>query len=509
MSRSRPTARPATRVTGGADRRSLALAAALAVPVAIGIVGEFRSPLNGDAAYQLDAARRMLAGAGLYRDLIDLNPPFVFWLSMLPAALGLDGAGTIAALRVGVIALAAASFLLALPALQGRPVLWTGYLLMALALPLGYFGEREHLLFVLVFPLVAFEAARGEGYAPGRTRSALAGLLAAAGILLKPPAALLVLALAAHRVRSERSLRGLVRADLLALAAGGAAGVLLVLAFAPAYLGVVREYGALYARFARQPLAVLLFRDVQMWVVWAAAAAVIVAGGSLLRLERARVLLGASLALFAAAVSQGKGFGYHYYPALAFAVLTLLEVAASPAVVPGGRRFAARALAVLALAPVLWLHGDVAWARAEGRPTPLAVEQERVARLIDGAGADSGVAIVSVRIADTYPVVLRKDYRYALSFPHAWFAALPTDAPEAAALRRRYAGDLDAARPGVLVVRTPDRPGPGDADVDYVAWLCADPAVRRALGAYSLTTRVDGFDLYRRTTAGAGACASS
>lgn len=450
----------------------------------------------------------MLGGAGLYRDLIDLNPPFVFWLSLLPAGLGLDGPGMIAALRVGVIALAAASFVLVLPALSGRPVLWVGYLLMALALPLGYFGEREHLLFVMVFPLVTLEAVRGEGYAPGRMRSVLAGLLAAAGILLKPMAVLLLLVLALHRAVSERSLRGLVRADFSALAAAGAAGVLAVITFAPAYLAVVREYGPLYARFARQPLTILLFRDLQMWAVWAAAAAMLVAGTSLMRAARARVLLGASLALFAAAVSQGKGFGYHYYPALAFAVLTLLEVAASPALVPGGRRVAARMIALLALAPILWLLGDIAWARAAGRPTRLAEEQQRVARLIDSAGADSGVAIVSTRIADTYPVVLRSGYRYALSFPHAWFATLPTDVPGVAALRRRYADDLDAARPGVLVLRAPDVPGPGDAAVDYLAWLCADAAVRRALGSYTLTNRVEGYDLYRRTMAGAGACAS-
>ncbi len=493
----------------GADRWPLALAAALAVPVAIGIVGEFRSPLNGDAAYQLDAARRMLGGAGLYRDLIDLNPPFVFWLSMLPSALGLDGAGTIAAFRAGVIALAAASFVLAWPALRGRPVLWAGFVLMALALPLGYFGEREHLLFIMVFPLVAFDAVRIEGYEPGRGRAVLAGALAALGILLKPPAVLLVLALGAYRVSRERTLRGLVRPDFVALMAGGLAGVIAVFLLAPQYLGIVREYGPMYAQFARQTVGQLLFRDVHMWAVWAAAAAVIVAGVSQPWLGRGRVLLGASLAMFAAAVAQGKGFGYHYYPALAFAVLTLLEVAASPETAAGGRRLAARVIAAAALVPVLWMLGDVAWARAAGRPTRLAGEQRHVAALIGGEPGGSGVAIVSARIADTYPVVLRNDYRFVLSFPHAWFATLAPGTPGADALRRRYARDLDGAQPGVLVVRAPESPGPGDAAIDYVAWLCADPAVRRALGPYSLTNRVEGFDLYRRSTAGAGACASS
>jgi hypothetical protein len=495
-------------VETSASRWPAALAVAVAVAVATGIAGELRSPLNGDAAYQLDAARRMLDGAGLYRDLIDLNPPFIFWLSLPVAALGLEGEGTIAAFRAAVIALAGLSLLLAWPAVRGRPAQWAGYLLMALGLPLGYFGEREHLLVLMVFPLVAFVAAEAEGPEPAGWRQVAAGLLAALGILLKPMAVLLLLVLAAARLGATRTPRSLLRPDLLAATAGGVAGVLATLAFAPAYLPLVREYGGLYRDFARQPLGTLLFRDLQMWVVWAALAAVIAGGRGLPVHHRVRLLAGASLALFAAAVSQGKGFGYHYYPALVFAVLTLLELAASPAQVPGGRPVVAKLMACVALVPTFWLFGQVAWTRAEGRSTALADEQARVAALI-GGGPGTRVAIVSARLADAYPVVLRRDYRYVLAFPHAWMATLPPEAPGIESLRRRYGQDLERARPEALVVRGRDSAGPGDFRVDYIAWLCADPAVRRALASYVLTSRVEGFDLYRRTTAGAGACASS
>ncbi len=492
------------------DRRwPLALAAAVVVAVVIGVAGEFQSPLNGDAAYLIDAARRMLGGAVLYRDLIDLNPPFAFWLALPVAALGLDGAATIAVFRIGVITLAGSMLLLAWPALRGAPALWAGYLLMVLGLPLGYFGEREHLLAMLVFPLVAFVTVEAEGVEPGRGRRIAAGLLAALSILLKPMAVVLLLVLAAARVASSRSFRSLFREDFVAVAAGGAAGLLATVVLAPEYWGVVRDYGALYRQFARQPLAVLLFRDVQMWVVWAALAATVIGGRGLPVHHRVRVLTGVALALFAAAVSQGKGFGYHYYPALAFAVLALLQLAATPLAMPGGRPVPAKIAAVAALAPVFWLFGEVAWARAQGRPTPLAAEQRRVVAVVDAEAGATGLAIVSARLADTYPVVLRNDYRYVLSFPHAWMATLPAGAPGVDALRRKYAENLKAEQPGALVVRARGAAGPGDFPVDYIAWLCADPLARRALGSYALTTRVEGFDLYRRTTTGAGACASS
>ena len=491
------------------DRRwPAALAAAVAVVVAIGVVGEFRSPLNGDAAYQLDVARRMLDGAGLYRDLIDLNPPFIFWLQLPLVVLRLDGVGTIAVFRTAVIAVAGLSLLLAWPAMRGRPALWAGFMLMVVGLPLGYFGEREHLLVMLVFPLVAYSTVEAEGVAPGRARAVAMGLLAALGILLKPMAVVLLLVLAAARVSFNRTPRSLLRPDFLAVAAGGAAGVIAMLAFAPAYLPVVREYGALYREFARQPIGALLFGDVLMWVVWAALAGLLAGGRALPVHHRVRVLVGASLALFAAAVSQGKGFGYHYYPALVFAVLSLLELAASPLGAPGGRPILAKVIACAALAPIFWLFGEVAWSRAAGRPTILAEEQARVASLVGGEPG-TRVAIISARLADAYPVVLRHDYRYALAFPHAWMATLPPGAPGIEALRRRYGQDLEQFTPEAVVVRARESAGPGDFAVDYIAWLCTDPLVRQALASYTLTRQVEGFDLYRRTTAGAGACASS
>ena len=71
----------------------------------IGLAGEWRRPLNGDAAYLLDAARRMREGAGLYRDLLDLNPPFIFWLNVPVVAVGeAVGIGPVPAFRLAVVA---------------------------------------------------------------------------------------------------------------------------------------------------------------------------------------------------------------------------------------------------------------------------------------------------------------------------------------------------------------------------------------------------------------------
>src|SRR5579862_9448682 len=42
-------------------------------------------PLDGDVAAILDFAVRMVDGDRLYVDLVDVNPPLIFWLNLAPA----------------------------------------------------------------------------------------------------------------------------------------------------------------------------------------------------------------------------------------------------------------------------------------------------------------------------------------------------------------------------------------------------------------------------------------
>ena len=68
----------------------LALSLGAVLLAAAGAVGEFRNPPGGDAASLLYGAERILDGAKLYRDLVDLNPPssfsFTFRSLLLPAS---------------------------------------------------------------------------------------------------------------------------------------------------------------------------------------------------------------------------------------------------------------------------------------------------------------------------------------------------------------------------------------------------------------------------------------
>src|SRR5271170_7627711 len=87
-------------------------AAAVVLPCLWGLT-YLLPPLDGDVAAILDFAVRMVDGERLYVDLVDVNPPLIFWLNLAPAwiaeRLALDPAivfvGLVLLLQVASLAL--------------------------------------------------------------------------------------------------------------------------------------------------------------------------------------------------------------------------------------------------------------------------------------------------------------------------------------------------------------------------------------------------------------------
>ena len=495
-------------VAGSSPARPPVIAlCALALMAVLSMRGEFRMPLNGDAAYHIDAARRMLDGAVLYRDIYDLNPPFIFWGSLPAAALGADGMAAITVFRALVMAVVICALVLGWHSTRNSPTLWLGFALMALVLPLGYFGQREYLIFALLFPYVCVAAARAEDLVPGPATAILAGGLAALGVLMKPTG-IIVPALLATVYWRAKGLRAVLTREHLAMAAVGAVGGAAVLLLTPDYLRVIGEIQEAYRTFNQQSFGTLLTRDVHMWAIWFALGAAVLFGRELPNRKRILVLALATAGLGASAVLQRKGFGYHYFPAVGFGVILMLDILlARPRSGPAAL-FRQLVLAGLLL-PVLYLFGAVAWRRAHGVFTATRADQEIVARMLGDQPAT--VAVLSARISDAFPVVLENDHRFVLRYPLFWAAALPLDYPGTEAIRRQYGEDLARHRPSALVVRSPmtTEMSGGDVSVDYLEYLCHDEVARSTLSEYRLIESAHGFRLYGPVLEGEPACASS
>lgn len=476
----------------------------------VALVGEFRMPLSGDVAYNIDAARRMLGDAVLYHDLIDVKPPFIFWLSAPVAALGLDGPATIAAFRIFVLLVMLASVAVAWPAVRNAPSMLAGFLLIAAVLPIGYYGQREHLLFILTFPYLAFVAMRIESGESSRVPlHALAGALAALGFALKPTAGVVAVLVILWHLRIARSWRPLLAPEHLGLMAGTAVAAIAALLIAPQYLDVIAAIREPYRAFNRLPLAELLARDVHMWSVWFALGTALLFRRSIRARRRALVYGLATAGFFASAVAQGKGFGYHYYPAVGWSVILLVKLLTGRSRKSSRIGLLRRCAAALALLPVVYLFGAVALRRIGGVVTNTSLEQRVVSRLAGPEPTD--LAVLSARISDAFPMVLEGGHHFVLRYPLLWAAALPAHQPGTAAIRRQYGYDLAQYRPAVLIVRRPVEGwlGRGDVAANYLDYLCLDTVARRVLAEYRLAERADGFELYRLDAKGDPACASS
>lgn len=289
----------------------------------IGGLVQAQTYLNHDVAWVLNSSERLLHGGTFGRDIVAANPPLIWWLSALVAGLaGLIGADPIVTFRAVVLLLIAGVLLVLNRGLarvmddRARAIFLT---IVALLLTIGVhrdFGQREHLAVVLCLPWLLFVA----GNAPNHSKAALAGFVAGIGICFKPHFLAVPLLVWAFVALRDRSLRPVLRLDSVAIVLTGLTYLVAAWFFARPYLTEVLplisqvywgfEY-PLVAVVANNPLPVLL-----------APAALTVAWQSGWRTAPTIPAL-ASVGFLSAALAQSKGYSYHFYPVLFFALVSI------------------------------------------------------------------------------------------------------------------------------------------------------------------------------------------
>jgi hypothetical protein len=292
----------------------------------------------------------MLDGARFGRDIVDVNPPLI-WFVSLPAAwlvnLGLLTESE--ALRVYVWILCTASLLLCFRLL--RPLRLAGEVAESAALLMGAafamallsgaaFGQREHLAFLLGLPYCMLTATRlREDEISSLPLTIVCGVLAGVAFAFKPWFLAVPLLLELALLVRSRSLHAVWRAETVSLAATLLVYLLAVIVFAPGYIVDVVPMGvATYWAYDG---------SLPAWIHWRTPATAALLALAFLAVARRcpahAVALGAAFAGFSFSHwAQGKGFAYHAYPAMACAV-TLLSYAT--------------VLAARALATVRWPIG--------------------------------------------------------------------------------------------------------------------------------------------------------
>ena len=493
------------RVTKGTFPALMVLGIALALVLTI----TMRMPLKDDVAWLLYVGRKWMDGKQLYVDLIEVNPPLIIWISAVPATLARwlviePRAVAMPFFASLILACAwwASGLLRALgPLYRDRMAVFAVLGTVLLLVPGNELGQREHLLIATALPYLVVTARAMHGQAPGRVASLLAGMLAAAGCMLKPRYGLAFAAVEILAV--ARGLRPWRIGNLGAIAVAiGYAAVVLV--FYPAYMERVVPlamalYGATDATWQR-----LFSEGVTMLL---GLAALLLVTASALRARRPEALTLAILAAFGVAAAavcflDGKDWFYHRLPAIIVAVLGLVVwLSESKGWAPRRRPRLVSVIAGLTL-----LTFAVAAAQRTATRLILVFEpnistEVRLEQLLKKEKARSYVAF-SEWIALGFPVVNDTDVIWTSRFDSMWalkgeiwrtrFDPKGTrDFP----VRRWVARDFVVGCPDIVVVDT--REG-----VNYIGVLASsDNAFARAWSNYAQIAAFDGLRVFRRQSA--------
>jgi hypothetical protein len=496
--------------------------------------------MHHDVAYYVNAVERWLGGARLYRDLIDVNVPTIYWLMSAPVwaarQLGVEATTVfnifvliLAALSVAAVwhtaRLTLRSEGLLPDALAGAFALWFFILV-------GHnFGQREHLATILLAPYAVIRA----GLPPARPRLGLRlliGLAAGVAAALKPFFAFIVIGMEGALLlrRGWRSWRpGPESAAAFLAAAACAAGTLL---FLPEYLSdVVPLARATYHGYERPPLEILATSTGPRTLVCLLLGLLAIPLARTLEPRTADVvaiLLGAGLGGYASFLLQSKGWIYQLTPALAFSSAAFVAAAAGR----GERSLATRSIAAsTAIGIVLGLAaiGTLAdLARSYRSDEHLRSSYAPLIETLRDQAQGGPALFISLDVDYTFPAV---NYAGA-AYPYRWHHLLPMPGlyqgfaaepgarhwrkpEEMGAIERAFFDsfieDAVAHPPRIILIdrRPVARPGFA-ADLDLLAYFCQSPRFAQLVSGYGWLGRRANYDALtpRRAPPGApGPCA--
>lgn len=455
--------------------------------------------LHHDVVWYHVATRQWLAGAGLYSDIVEVNPPLNFYLTLpviwLADLTGLDDTAAQYLILAGVMVV---SLSLAARELRGlthvtdrqRMGLLAGMGLVLTGLALRDVGQREHLFIFCALPWLVSRIEPGAG---PRGREVGLAALAATAMCLKPffvvfPAAILI-----FEALRAKSLAPLFSPSAWVFLGIGLAYVAAVAVFHPTYLTETLPmarlvYGAYGAEFVNvvgvvgPSLTVL-----SLTAVWALSRPQPPRG--------AGVFFVVTLAGVVSYLWQGTGFGYHALPFMTFGAIGCLFAALDPR----ARIFALVALATMALEVVqrgYYYNGAI------GRIVPVVEDFGPIDRLL----------VISTHVFAGPIVAEEANAEWVSPYPAQWLvpgaknalartdcAALPERCQAIQGIADRNRDDLIRAmaeqRPDMIVFDK--NPGYFDSpNFDWHGWLGTNPAYAGIIAGYRLAAEDDRFTFW-------------
>ena len=406
-----------------------------------------------DTSWLITVCERLLSGERLYVDIYETNPPFSVWLYLPPVALAhMLGVAPEILVQLWAYLAAFAGLLLAgvvvhrarFPEAPALFALMPAFLAMLVLFPGNAFSEREHIgaaLFLPLLVLMAWRARTGIVPVPGYGLAALVGLAASVLLLVKPYYAVMVLAPALFVAIRQRSIRPMLAIEhwVIGIVCSLYLGAILVLhpefvrdvypVLADTYLKV-RVYLPFIVIYG--PIFCLL--ALLIWQLWPAGRSP----------ELAAVMTLAAAAALIPFVGQAKGWAYHAYPGILYAVFSLFCLLALPAIERGAQARGRFLLAARPGWPVVFFAIMVSHVPFWITQKPSSEMIQTVSRATDRPT----VAMIGADIATGHPFSRMIGGRWASAYACDWLGVLALGLSQEA----KFIGDeAEAARYAGLV----------------------------------------------------------
>jgi hypothetical protein len=513
------------------------LVAFVALAIGASLVPYFLAPAGHDQNSYLFEAQRLLSGAELYGPhLSETNPPIIIWFSTIPVLLArwLHGS-PIFFLRLLVAAMVLASVawcvrILRRSATPLNPLALGLFAIAILAIELGIgpydFGQREHLLIILLLPYILATATGAVAGLSFAERCAL-GIAAGIAIWFKPQDVLILIALEFFLALRLRSLRRALTPEFLALVLTCALILLLVSLTTPLYGRttlplLVDTYWGL-----GEMTTVALARTLRDYIMAGFALLLLcfVLRKSLRDPATTVALVVSSAAASFAYDIQHTTWAYHAYPhqallllALAYLLLDLLDPVLTK-FTANSPLFRRSELIVSALAALVFCALAIrasAVSASEEQPQWAALNQ-----FFNQYSPSTTVYVFSTSVPPL-SVAYNHGLIWGSRFAHLWMLpaiiqneAGPTGPPVpfkqlsperlaalAALQRSQSAEDLNDWKPSIVLVQQcapwPHCQAIKNRNFDMLAWFLQDPGFAAAWSHYQQQPGIRSFNVYKR-----------
>jgi hypothetical protein len=488
----------------------------------LALIPLFLTPIDRDVGWYLYGAQRLLQGVTLYKDVIDVNPPLIFYLSLPPALFSrLTGLPAVPVLLGYFLMIVALGLTICSVIIEKTwksiPHLFRRCFLIVLAFlcvrPFC-FGQREHIMFVLSMPY----AVAAVGFSLGRPLrgrlAILTGILAGVGLALKPYFLLVWCCVEAYLMVRKRDSKVVWRAESLWILVTLVSYWTFVIVAVPQYLAAI------------VPLAVENYAPVKAdlsWLLFQRLAQLSFIGiGSTLIFpmvenykELRRIFAVVTISFIATAMMQGRGFFYHYYPAAASAVLLLLAAAAACTErIKWFRRVVGLKGLVVTTICGMFLIGGIKATQAYRAPeNPLL---DPLIRLVQQQAKEESILVLSTSLFPAFPLVNYCNVSWSSRYNCLWLlwgkrndvisseegSVYPRKedlSPAERTMVDNLIDDISGGSPRLIIVDScPNKQGLGQKDFDIIRYLSSDSRFSRIWTNYRFLDEVECHEVYKR-----------